>query len=148
MITRRAHSNFYIYIFLVITRRAHNNFLFFFFSNDNAQGHIGHLLSVIGSLCLRRNFWDRHGANCNSLERNTKRKVVSTSKKTILEKDYRHSAAALNTFEFFLKQTITWLRGFHMFLIAYFFLPKSNSSVKMTSLLWGGIFLDVVILFT
>ena len=46
-------------------------FFFFFciFFNDNAQGHLSHLLSVIGSLCLRKDFWDRHGTNCNSLER-------------------------------------------------------------------------------
>ena len=52
---------------------SYNNFfirlLFFFFFNDNAQGHLGHFLSVIGSLCLRKDFWDRHRPNCNSLER-------------------------------------------------------------------------------
>ena len=44
-------------------------FFFIIFFNDNAQSHIGHFLSVIGSFCLRKDFWDRHGTNCNSLER-------------------------------------------------------------------------------
>ena len=54
----------------------------------------------------------------------------------------------------FLKHTITWLRDFRMFfIIAYFILTESNSSVKncfhirwlRLSLLWGGIFSNVVI---
>ena len=45
-------------------------------------------LPVIGYPCLRNELWDRQGGkHCKSLEGNVWRKVVSTSKKTILGKD-------------------------------------------------------------
>ena len=54
-------------------------------------------LPVIGSLCLRLDFWDRHGANiADPLEGIVWRKVVPTSKKKILERDYRFFAASLS----------------------------------------------------
>ena len=43
-------------------------------------------LPVIGSLCFRKDFWDRHGANIAT---------VSRSKKTIMERDHRFFAAVL-----------------------------------------------------
>ena len=44
-------------------------------------------LPVIGSLCFRKDFWDRHGANIAT---------VSRSKKTIMERDHRFFAAVLS----------------------------------------------------
>ena len=44
-------------------------------------------LPVIGSLCFRKDFWDRHGANIAT---------VSRSKKTIRERDHRFFAAVLS----------------------------------------------------
>ena len=52
-------------------------------------------LPLIGSSCLRKDLWDRHELNCNSLERNVWRKVVSTSKETILVRDHRLFTAVL-----------------------------------------------------
>ena len=43
-------------------------------------------LPVIESLCFRKDFWDRHGANIAT---------VSRSKKTIMERDHRFFAAVL-----------------------------------------------------
>ena len=44
-------------------------------------------LPVIGSLCSRKDFWDRHGANITT---------VSRSKRTIMERDHRFFAAVLS----------------------------------------------------
>ena len=44
-------------------------------------------LPVIGSLCFRKDFWDRHGANIAT---------ISRSKKTIMERDHRFFAAVLS----------------------------------------------------
>ena len=50
-------------------------------------------LSVIGSLCLPKFFWDRHkDKHCNSLEKNVRPKVVSMSKETISVRDHRFFA--------------------------------------------------------
>ena len=43
--------------------------------------------SQIGSLCFRKDFWDRHGANIAT---------ISRSKKTIMERDHRFFAAVLS----------------------------------------------------
>ena len=54
-------------------------------------------LPMIESLCLRKDFWDRHGANIYpSPGRKIWQKVVSTSKKKrILERENRFFAAVL-----------------------------------------------------
>ena len=54
-------------------------------------------LPVIGSLCLRTDFLGSpRGKHCNSLEGIACRKFVPTSKKMILERDYRFFAAPLS----------------------------------------------------
>ena len=53
-------------------------------------------LLVIGSLCLRKDFWDPHGANIATRER-----LFRSPKITILERDYRFFAAFF-LFLFFL----------------------------------------------
>ena len=54
---------------------------------DPRNRHIDELL-VIGSLCLRKDFWDRHGANIATRWNEMYVKGVSTSENTILETDY------------------------------------------------------------
>ena len=54
-------------------------------------------LSVIGSLYLRTNLWDRHGKNIATRHKgNVWRKVAPTSEKTILMRDFRFFAALLS----------------------------------------------------
>ena len=46
---------------------------------------------------MRKELWDRHGGkNCKLLEGNVQRKVVSTSKETILGRDQGSFAAVLS----------------------------------------------------
>ena len=54
---------------------------------DPRNRHFDELL-VIGSLCLRKDFWDRHGANIATRWNEMYVEGVSTSENTILETDY------------------------------------------------------------
>ena len=54
---------------------------------DPRNRHIDEL-PVIGSLCLRKDFWDRHGANIATRWNEMCVKGVSTTKNTILDTGY------------------------------------------------------------
>ena len=54
-------------------------------------------LLVIGSLCLRTDFWDRHGANiATHLEELYGERLFRRPKKTILARDFRFFAVLLS----------------------------------------------------
>ena len=50
----------------------------------------------IGSLCLRKDFWDRHGANIATRQKGTYgERLFQRLKKTILDRDYHFFATVL-----------------------------------------------------
>ena len=58
-------------------------------------------LPSIGSLCLRKDFWDRYGAN-TATRWKVRRESVPTSKEKILERDYSSSC------RFFISNGFGW----------------------------------------